>query len=164
MNLNKACFLIASIQINVLSILICFCSTAFLFGQQAQVYDGDYLLSGQLEGEAVYQYKIEKGLQIKDGPFEFSSLSDQQEFKEKYLLKGSYYQNKKDGKWKFSHYLLKADADEFIVDYSIQTTSSGKVHYVEGKVLLCQIASIHFPDEENAIKNIKPISQVAFVS
>ncbi|RFC55685.1 hypothetical protein [Brumimicrobium aurantiacum] len=132
MKANASGILKSITQIYVLSHLICLFSAAFVFGQQTRVYEGDYLLSNELEGEATYQYKIENGLQIKDGPFEFSSLGDQQEFKEKYLLEGSYHQNKKSGKWKFSHYLLKADADEFIVDYSIQKTSSGKVHYVEG--------------------------------
>lgn len=108
-----------------------FCSLfSTVQSQETLEYNGKYTLSQQLEGRAAYTYFLKNGDKIKDGAFLFTlNLEDSIdiEYKEKYQLKGKYKNGQKVDEWEFLFSSLRPEDDEYIEDFYIKETATGKV-------------------------------------
>lgn len=131
MKINRPFYRLSTIHYNVISLLICLFSIPMIYAQKPQVYEGEYLLSGEMEGKAVYNYITENGIQIKEGPFQFTRFTEEEDYLEKYQLKGDFQADKKTGKWIFTYHSLRPQEEETIVDFAIHKTASGVVYKVE---------------------------------
>ncbi|WP_235298623.1 hypothetical protein [Portibacter marinus] len=109
--------------------------TSIGFNQSVEAYQGPYGLGNQ-KGVAKYEFMLFNGDTIKNGTFEFSSSTlqeDSQMGQTAYEVSGHYEGNKLSDRWEFKKTYLRPSNNTKLVDYKYVTTLNGEEDYIIGQ-------------------------------
>lgn len=113
-------------------IFICLLTFITSNAQNRQTFEGSFLLKNDLEGQANYQYYIDKRDTVKQGNFSFLSIEETEKVFDCVKIEGVYNKNYKNGKWTYSFKNLEKGSLETLEDNKLVYKTSGKEKKIVG--------------------------------
>lgn len=101
--------------------------------QNREIYEGSFVLKNDLQGEASYQYYLDKRDTIKQGNFGFLSIEETEKAFDCVNIEGVYNKNYKNGKWSYSFKNLKKGTLETLENNKLIYKASGEEKRILGE-------------------------------